>query len=91
MFVNQELNDDIVSIVSNTDYNNMPSFMKFFWEEQQKYLQSKKNGIRYHPAILRFCLSLAAKSPSASYDDLALFFNWSSSGTKIKIENFFLK
>jgi len=43
--------------------------MKFFWEEQQKYLKSSSTGIRYHPAIIRYCLSLSAKSSSA-YEDL---------------------
>ena len=53
----------------NDDLNNDLKFMKFFWEEQQKYLQSSKTGIRYHPALIRFCLSLASKSASA-YDKL---------------------
>ena len=41
----------------------------FFWEEQQKYLSSSKTGVRYHPQIIRYCLGLAAKSPSF-YDDI---------------------
>ena len=49
----------------------MPPFMKFFWEDQQKYLSSSKTGVRYHPQIIRYCLSLAAKSP-AFYDDIRL-------------------
>ena len=45
--------------------------MKLFWEEQQKYLSSSSSSsIRYHPAmIIKYCLSLAAKSSSA-YSDL---------------------
>ena len=42
------------------------SFMKFFWEEQQKYLKSSSTGIIYHPMIIRYCLSLAAKSSAAN-------------------------
>ena len=42
--------------------------MKLFWE-QQKYAFSKKSVGKYHPVILRFCLSLATKSGSA-YDEL---------------------
>ena len=42
--------------------------MKLFWEEQQKYLSSSsKTSVLYHPMIIRYCLGLAAKSPSV-YD-----------------------
>ena len=47
----------------------IPPFMKYFWKEQQKYLSSSKTGVRYHPVIIRYCLGLAAKSPSF-YDDI---------------------
>ena len=43
--------------------------MKLFWEEQQKYLSSSKTSVRYHPMIIRYCLGLAAKSPSV-YDEI---------------------
>ena len=69
MKVSSELNDDFISIISNTDSTKMPPFMKLFWEEQQKYLKSSKTGIRYHPMIIRYCLALASKS-SAAYDDI---------------------
>ena len=36
------LHKDFVSIISNADSSKMPPFMKFFWEEQQKYLSSFK-------------------------------------------------
>ena len=39
--------------------------MKFFWEQQMKLLQTSKMGRRYHPQIIRFPLSLHAKSASA--------------------------
>ena len=39
--------------------------MKLFWEQQQVAFKSKSNAIKYHPMIIRFCLSLAAKSSSA--------------------------
>ena len=51
--------------IMNKNIKNMTPFMKLFWEEQQK-LATKKV---YHPMIIRFCLSLAAKSASA-YDEL---------------------
>ena len=44
--------------------------MKLFWEEQQKYIiATSKSGIRYHPMVIKYCLSLAAKSPGA-YEEL---------------------
>ena len=43
--------------------------MKLFWQEQQKYLGTSKTGIRYHPMIIRYCLNLVAKSPSA-YEEI---------------------
>ena len=42
--------------------------MKLFWEEQQKYLQSSSN-VKYHPMIIRYCLSVALKV-AAAYDDI---------------------
>ena len=61
--VDNNLGEDFVKIMSNTDKSTMPSFM-IFWEEQQKYLSSSKTGVRYHPMIIRYCLGLAAKSPA---------------------------
>ena len=67
--VSEDLNHDLISIMpSNT---NIILFMKLFWEEQPKYLKSSKQGIRYHPMIIRYCLGLAAKSP-AVYDEIRL-------------------
>ena len=44
--------------------------MKLFWKEQQKYLSSSSsNSVRYYPMIIKYSLSLAAKSSSA-YSDL---------------------
>ncbi len=39
--------------------------MRVFWEQQRKLLSSPKFGRRYHPHVIRFCLSLHAKSPAA--------------------------
>ena len=49
-----ELREDMVTIMSNADHSKISPFMKFFWEEQQKYLRSSSTGIRYHPMIIRF-------------------------------------
>ena len=48
---------------------NIPEFMKLFWNEQQKYINTSKHGLRYHPMVIRFCLNLASKS-SAAYDEI---------------------
>ena len=69
MKVSAELSEDPVSIVSKTDQCTVSPFMKFFWEEQQKYSKSSSKGIRYHPMIIRYCLSLASKSATA-YDEM---------------------
>ena len=67
--VDDTLNKDLTSIMSKADPSKLSPFMKFFWEEQQKYIQSSSTGVRYHPMVIRYCLSLAAKSSSA-YEDL---------------------
>ena len=68
--VDPELNDDFVSLFSGCDQKTVPPFMKLFWEEQQKYIKSSSHSsVRYHPMVIKFCLSLAAKSPSA-YSEL---------------------
>ena len=67
--VSAELGDDMITIMSGAQQSKISPFMKFFWEEQQKYLKSSSTGIRYHPMIIRYCLSLAVKS-SAAYDEI---------------------
>ena len=54
MEISAELGDDMVTLMSVAD--------QFFWEEQQKYLKLSSTGISYHPVIIRYCLSPAAKS-----------------------------
>ena len=66
--VNDDLHKDFVSIISKT-YRTVTPFMKLFWDEQQKYLNTSKQGIRYHPMIIRYCLGLVAKSPAA-YEEI---------------------
>ena len=68
MEVSAELGGDMVTIMSGADQSKISPFMKFFWEEQQKYLKSSSTGIRYHPVIFRY-LSIAAKS-SAAYNEI---------------------
>ena len=67
--VDSELGKDFVKIFSERK-EDVPPFMKLFWEEQQKYLSaSNSKSVRCHPQIINFCLSLAAKS-SSTYSDI---------------------
>ena len=62
-----EIVKDIHTIMSENEDDASP-LMKLLWEEQKQALQKQKVS-RYHPMIIRFCLSLASKSASA-YDEL---------------------
>ena len=68
--VDRNMSDDLISIFSNTDAKNVTPFMNLFWQEQKKLFSSTNSkGYRFHPMIIRFCLSLVAKSPSC-YEEL---------------------
>ena len=68
--VDHELGNDLTKIHgSGADTSKMTPFMKLFWEQQQKLFSSSQKGVRCHPMLIRFCLSLAAKSPSC-YEEL---------------------
>lgn len=46
--------------------------MRLFWSEQKRYIRTRnKKQIRYHPATIKFCLSIIAKSSSA-YEQMRL-------------------
>ena len=64
MEVTPVLKNDIHDLMENNLKDASP-FMKLFWKEQKKYLSINPKARKYHPIIIRFCLSLAAKSPSA--------------------------
>ena len=66
--VDQELANDFDTIFTNS--NNVTPFMKLFWQQQNE-LRKKGGGrnVRYHPMIIRYCLSLLMKSRSA-YEEL---------------------
>ena len=66
--VNDKLSDDFVKILDSSSAKITP-FMNLFWQEQQNLFSKKPTGVRYHPMIIRFCLSLAARSPSC-YEEL---------------------
>ena len=67
--IDSTLAKDLDTIMSQNEGNISP-FMKVFWEEQKKLSAVKSDkGLRYHPMIIRFCLSLHSKS-SSSYEEL---------------------
>lgn len=63
--VNETFEKDLLEIFANNSSTEMTPHMQLFWEQQRKLLASRKFGRRYHPQIIRFCLSLHAKSPAA--------------------------
>lgn len=67
--VNQDMSDDFVNIFSGATPDQVTPFMNLFWQQQQKLFTASKSGRKFHPMIIRFCLSLAAKSPSC-YEEL---------------------
>lgn len=67
--VDHELSNDFSKILNSANDAEITPFMKLFWEQQKKLFSSSSKGVRYHPMIIRFCLSLAAKSPSC-YEEL---------------------
>ena len=60
---NIEINQDFYQIMENN--KNVTPFMQLFWEQQKLRAKNNPNAIKYHPMIIRFCISLAAKSASA--------------------------
>ena len=62
--ISESTEKDILKIMAGKNLGENPH-MKFFWEQQMKLLQTSKKGRRYHPQIIRFSLSLHAKSASA--------------------------
>ena len=66
--VDHELSNDFTSILENSDEKITP-FMNRFWQQQRKLLTNSRTGVRYHPMIRQFCLSVAAKSASC-YEEL---------------------
>ena len=66
--VGHELGKDLTSILGKASAKITP-FMELFWQQQKKLVSSSATGVRFHPMIIRYCLSLAAKSPSC-YEEL---------------------
>jgi len=66
--VDHQLSHDFTTILGKSDENITP-FMNLFWQQQKKLFSSSSTGVRYHPMVIRYCLSLATKSP-ACYEEL---------------------
>ena len=65
--VDHQLSQDITSILGKSERNITP-FMDLE-REHKKLLTRSSTGVRYHAMIIRYCLSLATKSP-ACYEEL---------------------
>ena len=63
--IGNSLSDDLTSILSNVHQTKVTPFMNLFWQQQKQLFTRSSKGCRYHPMIIRFCLSLASKSKSA--------------------------
>ena len=66
--VDHKISNDFTNILEKADDKITP-FMSLFWQQQKKLFSSSPTGVRYHPMIIRFCLSQAVKSPSC-YEEL---------------------
>ena len=62
--LDHELSGDLIQSFSNADSSNVTDFMNLFWQQQQKLSSSSSKSVRFHAIIIRFCLSLSAKSTS---------------------------
>ena len=66
-----QLDDDLTDSFQEVMKENESSFTddpwkKMLWDEQKKwYNVQKKSSMRWHPAIIRWCIALHAKSPRA--------------------------
>lgn len=64
--IDDQLSVDLDQLMEENISHASP-FMKLFWKEQVKNFSQKSK--RYHPMVIRFCLSMASKSGSM-YDEL---------------------
>ena len=67
--VNEKVNEQLLDIVRrqlHPQLENMPPMKRLFIEQQLKVAECKSsNGMRWHPAMIRWCLALRQKSRSA--------------------------
>ena len=87
MKLGEGLENDITSIISNHSLECSPH-MKLFWEQKKTHFAANPKGRHYHPQLVRFCLSLHAKSLSA-YKELQDVLVLPSERTLINYKNVF--
>ena len=63
--IDKNLESDVLDILKSSELLKSSPHMDLFWQQQKKSLASPNFGRRYHPHLIRFCLSLHSKSPSA--------------------------
>ncbi|XP_065645886.1 uncharacterized protein LOC136076375 [Hydra vulgaris] len=54
--VSSNISDEVFEIM-RLDNNEVSPFMKMLWKQQQKFFSNPTSKMRYHPMIIRFCLS----------------------------------
>ena len=59
--VSDYISEDMIKVISNAE--TLTPFMQLFWQQQKKLFSTAKTGRRFHPMVIRYCLSLAMKSP----------------------------
>ena len=64
--VSDELESDIIKIMSENGQKVTP-FMKLFWDEQKRLASVHPTQRRFHPMIIRYCLSVVEGS-AVAYD-----------------------
>ena len=57
---------ELIEIFSNADRSKVTDFMNLFWLQPQKLFSSSAKSMKFHPMIIRFCLS----AKSACYEEL---------------------
>lgn len=68
--VDNALNKDLVDIMQSSPVDSEETFSSIFWKQQLKAAKAQSSkGIRWHPAIIRWCLYLHHKS-SGCYSTL---------------------
>ena len=59
--IDEELSNDFTKILS--DAKEVTPFISLFWQQQKEMFKvGNKKNVRYHPMIIRYCLSLYSKS-----------------------------
>ena len=57
IYIDHTLNNDLTSIIS-VNSSKLTPFMNLFWQQQKKLFKCSNKRVRFHPMLIRFCLSL---------------------------------